>query len=78
MKTPILLQAFSGHAFVEKGAVHASLDVSATVRAFFDKRIHELTGFRFRLKGLTPISLAKNATVSTLFAQVRKDALVEF
>ncbi|QLI66057.1 uncharacterized protein G6M90_00g028040 [Metarhizium brunneum] len=77
MKTPILLQAFSGHAFVGKGAVHASLDVSATMRAF-DKRIHELTGFRFRLKGLTPISLAKNATISTLFAQVRKDALVEF
>ncbi|KJK74146.1 hypothetical protein H634G_10517 [Metarhizium anisopliae BRIP 53293] len=75
MKTPILLQAFSGHAFVEKGAVHASLDVSATVRAF-DKRIHELTGFR--LEGLTPMSLAKNITVLTLFAQVCKDALVEF
>lgn len=75
MKTPILLQAFSGHAFVEKGAVHASLDVSAIVRAF-DKRIRELTGFR--LKGLTPISLAKNITVSTLFAQVRKDSLIEF
>lgn len=75
MKTPILLQAFSGHALCGKRRR------SCQPRCFrdgaaFDKRIRELTGFR--LKGLTPISLAKNVTVSPLFAQVRKDALIEF
>jgi len=74
IKALILLQAVSGHAFVEKGAINSNLDVAATVAAF-DKRIHELTGFR--LKELTPIPLAKNVTVPTLFAQVRKDALID-
>ncbi|RGP81341.1 esterase lipase [Fusarium longipes] len=74
IKAMILLQAVSGHAFVEKGAINAGLDKEATVSTF-DKRIHELTGFR--LKELTPIPLAKNVKVPTLFAQVRKDALID-
>lgn len=47
IKALILLQAVSGHAFVEKGALNAGLDVNAVVTAF-DERIHELTGFRLR------------------------------
>jgi uncharacterized protein len=74
IKALILLQAVSGHAFVEKGALNAGLDVDATVTAF-DKRIYELTGFR--LKELTPIPLAGNVKVPTLFAQVRKDTLID-
>ncbi|KAI8939224.1 hypothetical protein NX059_005051 [Plenodomus lindquistii] len=74
IKAMILLQAVSGHAFVEKGALNSGFDKEATVIAF-DKRIHELTGFR--LKELTPIPLAHNVTVPTLFAQVRKDALID-
>ncbi|KAH0054765.1 hypothetical protein KCU60_g24097, partial [Aureobasidium melanogenum] len=31
----------------------------------------------FRLKELTPIPLAKNVTMPTLFAQVRKDVLID-
>ncbi|KAJ4332255.1 hypothetical protein N0V95_009710, partial [Ascochyta clinopodiicola] len=74
IKAMILLQAVSGHAYVEKGALNSGLDKDATVAAF-DKRIHELTGFR--LKKMTPVPLAKNVTVPTLFAQVRKDALID-
>ncbi|KAF5254123.1 hypothetical protein FANTH_1005 [Fusarium anthophilum] len=74
IKAMILLQAVSGHAFVEKGAINSGLDKEATVAAF-DKRIYELTGFR--LKELTPLPLAKNVTVPTLFAQVRKDFLID-
>lgn len=74
IKAMILLQAVSGHAFVEKGALNSGLDKDATVSAF-DKRIYELTGFR--LKELTPIPLAHHVTVPTLFAQVRKDALID-
>ncbi|KAG9751917.1 alpha/beta-hydrolase, partial [Aureobasidium melanogenum] len=74
IKALILLQAVSGYAFVEKGAINAGLDVQATVTAF-DKRIYELTGFR--LNELTPIPLAKNVTMPTLFAQVRKDVLID-
>ncbi|KAF2021094.1 alpha/beta-hydrolase [Aaosphaeria arxii CBS 175.79] len=74
IKAMILLQAVSGHAFVEKGALNSGLDKDATVSAF-DKRIYELTGFR--LKELTPIPLAHNVTVPTLFAQVRKDSLID-
>ncbi|KAL7893167.1 Alpha/Beta hydrolase protein [Trichoderma sp. SZMC 28014] len=74
IKAMVLLQAVSGHAFVEKGAINAGLDVDETVKAF-DKRIHDLTGFY--LKELSPIPLAKNVTVPTLFAQVRKDALID-
>ncbi|OAL50124.1 hypothetical protein IQ07DRAFT_567814 [Pyrenochaeta sp. DS3sAY3a] len=74
IKAMILLQAVSGHAFVEKGALDSGLDKDATVSTF-DKRIHELTGFR--LKELTPLPLARNVTVPTLFAQVRKDALID-
>ncbi|EFY93667.1 Esterase/lipase [Metarhizium acridum CQMa 102] len=70
----ILLQAVSGHAFVEKGAINANLDVATTVQAF-DKRIHELTGFR--LKELSLVPLAKNVSVPTLFVQVRKNALID-
>ena len=74
IRAMILLQAVSGHAFVEKGAVDSGLDKEATVTAF-DKRIHELTGFR--LKELSPIPLAKNVTVPTLFVQVRRDSLID-
>ncbi|KAL7920890.1 Alpha/Beta hydrolase protein [Trichoderma austrokoningii] len=74
IKALVLLQAVSGHAFVEKGAMNAGLDVDVTVKAF-DKRIHDLSGFY--LKELSPIPLAKNVTVPTLFAQVRKDALID-
>lgn len=70
----VLLQAVSGHAFVEKGARNAGLDVDQTVAAF-DKRLHELTGFR--LKELDPTPLAKNVKVPTMFAQVRKDTLID-
>jgi pimeloyl-ACP methyl ester carboxylesterase len=74
IKALILLQAVSGHAFVEKGAIDAGLDVGETTKAF-DERIHELTGFR--LKELDPAPLAKNVKVPTLFAQVRKDSLID-
>ena len=74
IKAMILLQAVSGHAFVEKGAINPGLDKEATVAAF-DKRIHELTGFW--LAELTPLPLAKNVTVPTLFAQVRRDTLID-
>lgn len=74
IKAMILLQAVSGHAFVEQGAKSNGFDVAETVAAF-DTRIHELTGFR--LKELTPIPLAKNVHVPTLFAQVRKDAMID-
>ncbi|KAF4943760.1 hypothetical protein FGADI_13182 [Fusarium gaditjirri] len=74
IKAMILLQAVSGHAFVEKGAINSGLDKEATVAAF-DKRIYELTGFK--LAELTPLPLAKNVTVPTLFAQVRKDFLID-
>lgn len=74
VKAMILLQAVSGHAFVEQGAKNAGLDVDQTVAAF-DKYIHGLTGFQ--LKELTPIPLAKNVTVPTLFAQVREDSLID-
>ncbi|OAA82459.1 Esterase/lipase [Akanthomyces lecanii RCEF 1005] len=74
IKAMILLQAVSGHAFVEQGAKNAGLDVEATVTAF-DKRIHDLTGFR--LTELTPIPLARNVTVPTLVAQVRNDCLID-
>ncbi|EHK42502.1 hypothetical protein TRIATDRAFT_34819 [Trichoderma atroviride IMI 206040] len=74
IKAMVLLQAVSGHAFVEKGAINAGLDVDETVKAF-DMRIHDITGFY--LKELSPIPLVKNVTVPTLFAQVRKDALID-
>jgi hypothetical protein len=74
IKAMILLQAVSGHAFVEKGAINSGLDKEATVAAF-DKRIHELTGFW--LAELTPLPLAKSVTVPTLFAQVRRDTLID-
>lgn len=74
IKCMILLQAVSGHAFVEQGAKNMGLDVDATLKAA-DKRIHELTGFH--LKELTPIPHAKNVKVPTLFAQVRKDSLID-
>ncbi|EGU89185.1 hypothetical protein HZS61_011752 [Fusarium oxysporum f. sp. conglutinans] len=74
MKAMILLQAVSGHAFVEQGAINPGLDKETTVAAF-DKRIHELTGFW--LAELTPLPLAKNVTVPTLFAQVRRDTLID-
>jgi len=74
VKAMILLQAVSGHAFVEKAAKDQNLDISATLKTF-DRRIHELTGFR--LNELTPIPLAKNVKVPTLFAQVRKDFLID-
>lgn len=73
VKAMILLQAVSGHAFVEKGAKDAGFNVDDTVKVF-DKRIHDLTGFY--LKELTPIPCAKNVTCPTLFAQVRKDTLI--
>lgn len=74
IKAMILLQAVSGHAFVEQGAKNAGLDVDQTVAAF-DKYIQGLTGFQ--LKELSPIPLAKNVTVPTLFAQVKKDSLID-
>ena len=74
IKAMILLQAVSGHAFVEKGAKDLNLDVPATLKAF-DERIHDLTGFF--LRELTPIPLAKNVKVPTLFAQVRRDFLID-
>lgn len=74
VKAMILLQAVSGHAFVEKGAKDLGFDVPATTAAF-DRRIHELTGFH--LKELTPIPHAKSVTVPTMFAQVRKDSLID-
>ncbi|SCO82609.1 uncharacterized protein FRV6_06822 [Fusarium oxysporum] len=74
MKAMVLLQAVSGHAFVEKGPINSGLDKEATVAAF-DKRIHELTGFW--LAELTPLPLAKNVTVPTLFAQVRRDTWID-
>jgi alpha-beta hydrolase superfamily lysophospholipase len=74
VKAMILLQAVSGHAFVEKGAKNLNLDVPATLKAF-DHRIHELTGFR--LNELTPIPLTKDVKVPTLFVQVRKDSLID-
>lgn len=74
IKCMILLQAVSGHAFVEKGAKDLGLDVPATTKAF-DKRIHDLTGFY--LHELTPIPYAKAVTVPTLVAQVRKDSLID-
>ncbi len=55
-------------------AINSNLDIDATIRAF-DRRLHELTGFR--LEELTPISLAKNVTFPTLFAQVRKDTIID-
>ena len=74
IKAMILLQAVSGHAFVEKGAKNLGLDVTETTKAF-DKRIHDLTGFH--LNQLTPIPYAKNVTVPTLFGQVRKDFIID-
>lgn len=74
VKAMILVQAVSGHTFVEQGAKNLGLDVAATTKAF-DKRIHDLTGFH--LSELTPIPYAKNVTCPTLFAQVRKDSLID-
>ncbi|KAI7228686.1 alpha/beta-hydrolase [Hortaea werneckii] len=74
IKAMILLQAVSGHAFVEKGAKDRGLDVDLTIAAF-DKRIHDLTGFH--LADLTPIPHGKNVTCPTLFAQIRKDSLID-
>lgn len=74
IKAMILLQAVSGHAFVEKGAKDLGLDVDLTIAAF-DKRIHDLTGFH--LADLTPIPHGKNVACPTLFAQVRKDSLID-
>ena len=74
IKCLILLQAVSGHAFVEKGAKSLNLDVDATVKAA-DNRIHELTGFR--LNELTPIPKAKDVKLPTLYAQVRRDTLID-
>lgn len=74
VKCVILLQAVSGHAFVEKGAKDSGFDVPATLQKF-DARIHELTGFR--LKELTPIPYAKDVKVPALVAQVRKDFLID-
>lgn len=74
VKAMILLQAVSGHAFVEKRAKDLSLDVPATTKAF-DERIHDLTGFH--LNQLTPIPYAKSVKTPTLFAQVRKDSLID-
>lgn len=70
----VLLQAVSGHAFVEKGALNAGLDVDQTVVAF-DQHLHELTGFR--LKELDPTPLAKNVKVPTMVVQVRRDTLID-
>lgn len=54
--------------------MYAGLDLAAALKVFY-RCIHERTGFR--LEELTPGPLAKNMTVPTLFAQVRKDALID-
>lgn len=64
----------SGHDVIEQGAKNAGSDVDQTVAAF-DKYIQGLTGFQ--LKELTPVQLAKNVTVPTLFAQVKEDSLID-
>jgi hypothetical protein len=73
IKAALFLNIVSGRAFIEKGAEMINADPEKAARQL-DERLHELTGFH--LDEETPLPYAKDVTIPTMMAQIRRDFLI--